>query len=282
MPFLEQLAKLQESANMTDLALDQAIGKTKGNYIGRIKRKLVSLPDPDTIHQIGEVLGKHGAPTSGDALLKIAIPEIVPVKVQEFYRLEKEKQRQDFEKLLSDTESLIADSGLRAASIAQTLRTIKSIQDRSDRREADLRNIHPKTRSSTSDVADVLNRYLHLVLAVAEDDFKDWLIEHPGATEQEQQRILDRLVCELVHRLHVIPADLPHAWGAHLQRAHAYANVGLEKAWWKEHAEQMGREEELIDELRSVKYSADYDLDELPPKPTRKGRKTKEPTDASE
>jgi hypothetical protein len=100
--FLARLAELQKAVGLSDAAFEKAIGKG-GNYLGRLKKEKLPVPDEGTVRKMGEELQRRGADITPDALWALALPDKADDSVREHFLAELEKSRQDFERRLAES-----------------------------------------------------------------------------------------------------------------------------------------------------------------------------------
>src|SRR5687767_1221402 len=74
MGFREELKRLRESADASYAELDRAVGRT--NYVARVERGELPIPDRQVIMQLGDRLRELGAKTSASELWAVAVPEV--------------------------------------------------------------------------------------------------------------------------------------------------------------------------------------------------------------
>ena len=75
MAFRSELTRLRESVGASFAVLDRAVGKS--NYVARVERGELPIPDRTTVVKLGDLLRELGADTSGAALWEAAAPEAV-------------------------------------------------------------------------------------------------------------------------------------------------------------------------------------------------------------
>src|SRR5262245_29371481 len=73
MDFRSELRRLRESVRANFAELDRAIGKQ--NYVARVERGELVVPDRETAEKLGSELQRRGARTSASALWTLAAAE---------------------------------------------------------------------------------------------------------------------------------------------------------------------------------------------------------------
>lgn len=96
MGFLEQLIQLQRVAGLSDAAFEKAIDKG-GNYLGRVKKGKLPIPDEETARKMAEVLRGRGADITPEALWALAAVDKVDPEVRAYYeaRIAEERAARD-------------------------------------------------------------------------------------------------------------------------------------------------------------------------------------------
>lgn len=228
MEFLAKLAQLQRDAGLSDAAFEKAIGKG-GNYLGRLKKGKLPVPDEETTRKMARALQERGANITPDALWALAIPDKADDKVREHFGAEIERHQQDFERRLREIANITPDE----QRLVESARSLQVAVERHIGRIIEANPRWPAEAIKEKERLDVAKTTSAFLDALSAEALRDALSN--GRTPENQQAWHDHNLFVLLRSLLWAVVQLPAELRGDLLAALSKTAGGMFNAWSANH-----------------------------------------------